>query len=123
MSMLRFADQSRSATLVRLAGGVPILAMGLSHIFAEGAETRPIVEALGLPLAVAAETAAGVLLILGFWARLGAAIAVAVMAVAIYAHVAIDVWPGPPLIVLACAAYVLWRGAGRWSLDARAASR
>jgi uncharacterized membrane protein YphA (DoxX/SURF4 family) len=47
---------------------------------------------------------------------------------ALYAHVVIDVWPnGPdneppmalPLAVMACAAYVLWRGAGRWSLDHR----
>ena len=50
------------------------------------------------------------------------------MAVAVYSHLAIDVWPNgaenePPLVlplaVLAGALYILWRGAGRWSLDAR----
>ena len=99
---------------------------------------RPLVEAAGLPfvsllapLAVAIEIVAGVSLLAGVWARLGALLAIPTMAVAAYSHLAIDVWPNAggepplalPLAVLACAVYVLWRGAGRWSVDARAASR
>jgi len=47
---------------------------------------------------------------------------------AIYAHLVIDVWPnGPenepplalPIAVLLGAAYVAWRGPGRWSFDRR----
>ncbi|MSQ30812.1 MAG: DoxX family membrane protein [Dehalococcoidia bacterium] len=143
MSMLRFADQSRHIIALRLIAGVPLLLIGLAHIlgehvdFAPDAEMRPIVKALGMPLAgllaplaVAAEIAAGVSLILGYWARAGAVLVVVTMAVAFYSHLAIEVWPGPneppmalPLVILACAAYVLWRGAGRWSLDARAAAQ
>ena len=53
------------------------------------------------------------------------------MAIAVYAHIVIDAWPNAegepplalPLVVAACAAYVLWRGAGRWSVDARRGTR
>ena len=99
---------------------------------------RPLVEAANLPapallspLAVAVEVVAGLLILAGFYARLGAALAIPTMAVAVYAHIAIDVWPNGadneppillPIVVIACAGYVLWRGAGRWSLD-RLASR
>ena len=134
MLMLRSTDRSWIGLVLRLIGGVPILLIGLVHIFVADAGMQPIVEAAGLPfpgllapLAVAAEIVAGVSLILGWWARVGALIAIPVMAVAFVAHMVIEVWPNPtapptalPLIVLACAAYVLWRGAGRWSLDARA---
>ena len=133
MPMLRFADQSRHIIALRLIGGVPLLLIGLAHIFVEGSEMRPLVEAMGLPfagvlapLAVAAEIVAGASMVLGWWARAGALIAIPTMAVAFIAHLVIDVWPGPnepptalPLVILACAAYVLWRGGGRWSLDAR----
>jgi uncharacterized membrane protein YphA (DoxX/SURF4 family) len=70
-------------------------------------------------------------LLVGFWARLGAVLAIPVMVGAIYAHLTIDVWPngaeneppvGLPIAVLLAAAYVAWRGAGRWSLDGRAAA-
>lgn len=94
---------------------------------------RPLVEAASLPAAallspvgVALEIVAGLLILAGFYARVGAALAVPVMAVAVYAHIVIDVWPNgagnePPILlpvaVIACATYILWRGAGRWSVD------
>ena len=76
----------------------------------------------------AIEIAAGLSLLLGLWARVGALLAIPTMLGAIYAHLVIGVWPnGPeneppivlPVAVLVCAGYVLWRGAGRWSLDSR----
>jgi putative oxidoreductase len=96
---------------------------------------RPLVEAAGFPLpalvsplGVAAEIVAGVSLLLGLWARVGAALAIPTMLGALYAHLVIDVWPNgvenePPLalpviVMLACA-HVLWLGAGRFSLDIR----
>jgi uncharacterized membrane protein YphA (DoxX/SURF4 family) len=124
----------RHTMLARLVAGVPLLAIGLMHVFATGYGMLPLVEAAGLPLptalaplAVAAELLAGASLLLGAWARAGALLAIATMAVAAYAHVAVDVWPNAggepplalPLVVLACAAYVLSRGPGRWSIDAR----
>jgi uncharacterized membrane protein YphA (DoxX/SURF4 family) len=66
-------------------------------------------------------------LLAGLYARLGSLIAIPTMVVAVYAHVAIDVWPNPggeppvalPIIVMAGAVYVLLRGAGAWSVDSR----
>lgn len=129
----------RHLMIARLVAGVPLLGIGVMHVVAPETPMRPLVEAAGLPLpsllapvAVAFEIVAGVSLLVGAWARLGlgALLAIPTMAVAAYAHLAIDIWPNSggepplalPLSVLACAAYVLWRGAGRWSLDARAAS-
>jgi uncharacterized membrane protein YphA (DoxX/SURF4 family) len=94
---------------------------------------RPLVDALGVPfaalvspLAVAFEIIAAVSLLLGAGARVGAILAIPTMAVAFYAHFAIDPWPGDgpppdalPLVVIAGSALVLWQGAGRWSLDLR----
>lgn len=122
------------AFAVRMVVGVPLLLIGLAHIVQPGAEMLPIVEAMGLSapellarLAVAMEIAAALAMILGDWTRVGAALAIATMSVAFYAHLAIDVWPTPneppvalPLVILAGAAFLLWRGGGRWSLDARA---
>jgi putative oxidoreductase len=121
--------------LLRLAAAAPLLGIGTAHVFVAEAPMRPLVEAAGIPLAavvapvaVAVEIVAGVSLLLGYWARLGAALAIPTMAGAVYSHLAIGVWPnGPeneppmalPFAVLLCAAYVLWRGAGRWSLDRR----
>jgi len=95
---------------------------------------RPILEAAHIPLpalnAVVApifEVAAGLMILLGGFARIGAAIAIGTMLVALYAHLTAD-WPDePPVVlpvaVLAAAAYVLYQGAGRWSLDAAGAAR
>lgn len=127
----------RHIVIARLVAGLPLLAIGLAHVLVADAGMRPLVEAAGLPmaavlapLAVAVELVAGVSLLLGAFARLGALLAVPTMAVAVYSHLTIDVWPNgaenePPLMlplaVVAGALYVLWRGAGRWSLDGRTA--
>lgn len=128
----------RRLLVARLVAGLPLLGIGLAHVFAAEAPMRPLVEAAGFPLpallsplAVAAEIVAGVVLLAGRWIRVGALLAVPVMLGAVYAHVAIGVWPNgadrePPLVlpvtVMVAAAYVLWRGAGRWSLDRRRAT-
>lgn len=52
------------------------------------------------------------------------------MAVAFYAHLVIEEWPSPaneppfalPLVILVASAIILWGGAGRWGLGARASS-
>ena len=131
---LRATSAGRHVIVPRVIAAVPLLGIGLIHVFAEGLGMRPLVEAAGLPapallapLAVAVEIVAGLSLLLGAWARLGAALALVTMAVAVYAHIVIEAWPNAegephlalPLVVMACAAYVLWRGAGRWNVDAR----
>lgn len=123
----------RHTLIARLAAGVPLLGIGLMHVFHPDAPMGPLVEAMGFPLAavmspvaVAVEIVAATLILLGFFARVGALLAIPTMVVATYAHLAIDVWPNGvenepplalPLIVMAAAVYILWRGAGRWSLD------
>jgi uncharacterized membrane protein YphA (DoxX/SURF4 family) len=126
----------RHLLLARLVAGVPLLGLGLAHVFVPEAPMRPLVDAAGFPLpalvsplGVAALIVAGSSLLLGLWARLGAGLAIPIMAGAVYAHLVIDVWPngvdnepplGLPITVMLAAAYVAWRGAGRWSLDGRA---
>jgi putative oxidoreductase len=128
--------QPRRYLLVpRVVAGLPLLAIGLMHVTADGYGMRPLVEAAGFPfasllapLAVAAELVAGLSLLLGVWARIGALLAIVTMVAAAYAHFAIEHWPNAggepplalPLIVMVCAAWVLWRGAGGWSVDGRA---
>jgi putative oxidoreductase len=136
---VRRTGRERHLVIPRLIAGAPLLLIGLSHAFVDSTPMRPIVEAAGVPaagvlspVAVAAEIVAGALLLLGFLARPAALLAIGVMVVAVYAHLAIDVWPNVdaeepplalPLAVIACSAYVLWRGAGRWSLDRAGAAK
>ena len=65
----------------------------------------------------------------GLFARLAALAVLAMMVVATYVHLVVDdpalfpVQPSAPVIplgVIALVAYVLWRGAGSWSLDLKA---
>lgn len=128
----------RHVLLPRIAAGLPLLGIGLVHVVRPEFGMRPLVEAAGLPfaallspVAVAAEIVAGLSLLLGLWARIAGFLAVPTMLVAVYAHSVIDVWPNGaenepplalPLAVMACAAYVVWRGAGRLSLDGRRGS-
>jgi len=132
---IRGTHPRRHLLLPRAVAGVPLLGIGLAHVFVPEAPMGPLVEAAGIPLAgvvapvaVATEIVAGVLLLLGLWARVAALVAIPTMLGALYAHLAIGAWPnGPeneppmalPITVMLCAAYVLWRGAGRWSLDHR----
>jgi putative oxidoreductase len=133
---LRATGPHGSPVLARVVAGVPLLGIGLAHVVVAEAPMRPLVEAAGFPapvlvapVAVAIEIVAGLSLLLGLWARLGAALAIPTMLGAVYAHLVIDVWPNgaenePPLalpiLVALAAAQVLWRGAGRCSLDLRA---
>jgi putative oxidoreductase len=137
LSGIQATSGGRHLIVPRLIAGLPLLLIGLAHVFDDSARMTPLVEAAGLPAvsllsptAVAIEIIAGTLLLLGLYARLGSVLAIPTMAVATYAHLAIDIWPNPneppialPLIVIACAAYILWRGAGSWSVDRLTAGR
>jgi uncharacterized membrane protein YphA (DoxX/SURF4 family) len=133
---VRSTQPHRHLLVPRVVAAAPLLGIGLLHVFDPAAPMRPLVEAAGFPLpaviapvAVAAEIIAGVSLLLGFLGRIGGLIAIPTMAGAIYSHLVIGVWPNgaenePPLVlpiaVLVAAAWVVWRGSGRWSLDFRA---
>jgi uncharacterized membrane protein YphA (DoxX/SURF4 family) len=75
------------------------------------------------------EIAAGLALGAGFFVRMAGAAVIGIMIVATYVHVAVGdpslfplqpSAPVIPLVLIAVAAYLVWRGAGAWSLDLRA---
>ncbi len=75
------------------------------------------------------EVALGVALVAGLLVRPVVIVVMGIMVVATYVHVVVDnpslfplqpSAPVIPLIVIAMCAYLLWRGAGAWSLDLRA---
>ena len=77
------------------------------------------------------EIGIGAALGVGAFARLAGIVVVGIMLAATYVHVVVDdptlfplqpSEPIIPLVVLALTVYVLWRGAGAWSLDLRATS-
>ena len=75
------------------------------------------------------EIALGIVLAMGILVRLAVVVVVGIMVVATYVHVVVDdpslfplqpSEPIIPLIVIAMCAYILWRGAGAWSMDLKA---
>ncbi len=72
------------------------------------------------------EIVVGLLLMVGFFSRLGALVVLGMMVVAVYVHLVVDdpslfpLQPHQPIIpltLIAIGAYVLWRGGGAWSRD------
>jgi uncharacterized membrane protein YphA (DoxX/SURF4 family) len=72
------------------------------------------------------ETVLGIILLFGFHARLSAVVAAVTMVVAVYVHLVVDdpalfllqpVEPVGPLVLLVALLYILWKGAGSWSID------
>ncbi|HKY46565.1 MAG TPA: DoxX family protein [Acidimicrobiia bacterium] len=75
------------------------------------------------------EIGVGIVLLVGLLARPAGVVVMAIMAVATYVHVIVDdpalfplqpSEPVIPLMVIVLSAYVIWRGAGVWSLDLKA---
>ena len=75
------------------------------------------------------EIGVGVALTVGTYARVASVIVMGIMVAATYVHVVVDdptlfplqpSEPIIPLIVLLMSAYIVWRGAGAWSVDLRA---
>lgn len=109
-----------------IAGGM-LLMFGVMHITGS-APMQPILEAANMPMpAVGAivgplgEIVAGLLLLSGAFARVGALLAIGVMGVAFISHLRGD-WPDEPpiflpFVVMIPAIVVLIVGAGKWSLD------
>jgi uncharacterized membrane protein YphA (DoxX/SURF4 family) len=126
---LRRTRPIKHMLIPRLIAGLPLVGIAAMHLVG-AAPMKPILEAAKIPLpdlnAVVApivEIVAGLLILSGAFARIGAVLACGTMAVAIYSHMVAD-WPDePPIIlpiaVLLAALYVLWRGGGAWSVDAR----
>lgn len=135
--------------IIRILAGAPLLMFGLMHL--TGAmPMKPLVEAAGLPMpdmmavvAPIAQILAGALLLSGAFARVGGVIAIGTMLGALMTHIKIpnDQWPTPSeidpsimtpgaeptfmmalaAIVILASAYVIFKGAGAWSVDGKAA--
>lgn len=129
----------------RVLAGAPLLFFGVMHLVG-AMPMEPLVEAAGLPmpsvmaiLAPIAQVVAGLMLLVGVFARLGALLAIGTMAGAVVTHLKIpnDQWPMPTelgpnavgaepafmlglagLIVL-CSIMVLLKGAGAIAFDSR----
>ncbi|MBI1941691.1 MAG: DoxX family protein [Acidobacteria bacterium] len=78
------------------------------------------------------EIAVGLALVVGFAVRLAGVVVIGIMSVATYVHLVVDdpslfplqpSAPVIPLVVIAVSAYLVWRGAGAWSLDLRTSQR
>ena len=68
----------------------------------------------------------GMVLLWGAFARVAALVVIGIMLVATYVHLVVDDpslfplqpnEPVIPIVVIGASAYILWRGAGTWSLD------
>jgi uncharacterized membrane protein YphA (DoxX/SURF4 family) len=75
------------------------------------------------------EVGVGILLMLGLLARVAGLVALAIMIVATYVHTVVDdpalfpLQPNAPVVplgVIVLVTYVIWKGAGSWSLDLKA---
>lgn len=131
LERIRCTSPLKHMVVPRYAAGAALGIFGALHLSMDQFSMMPILEAAHLPLAgISAvvvpilEVIAGVMLVSGLLARVGAALAVPIMVVAIYAHIVAD-WPGEvpfflPLVVLGSSVYVLWLGAGAWSVDCSA---
>ncbi len=82
--------------------------------------------ALNVRIVPVAEVVVGVLLLLGFFSRIVALVVISMMLLATYVHLVVDnpalfplqpEEPIIPLVSIAVAAYIVWRGGGAWSLD------
>ena len=140
-------DQWRQTTSDKLGGVLRIL-IGL--IFLMAGILKVVVPSLGeafsgqlnaanMPLQAfvqftfpVAETVLGILLLIGFHARLSALVAAASMVVATYVHIVINdpslfplqpVEPIGPLVLISMLIYTVIRGAGAWSIDLKESVR
>ena len=144
---LTHTTDHKHIAILRFLAGAPLLAFGVMHI--SGAmPMKPLIEAAGLPMPDMAAMVtppimiiAGLLLLLGLFARVGAVLAIGTMLGAVMTHIKIpsDAWPIPvetapnpnpyvPMMVMAIAiilfsAYIIFKGAGAWSIDGKGSTQ
>ena len=116
----------------RLIAALPLTVFGSFHLTGRS-PLMQILERADIPfpqinfyLAPVIMVAGGLSLGFGWFARIGAILAMGAMAVAAYSKVVIEEWPGPmeiplalPIVVGGSALVVLLAGAGAWSADRR----
>ena len=137
MKIIQSTKPSKVVAIIRVIVAVPILAIGVQHLTVAEASMKPLLEAAGLPLpeltakvAPIFEIAGALLLLVGLYARVGAAILSGAMTAATATHLIIGQkglpWPNGeennpgtvmPALLLVGALFILWKGAGAFSLD------
>ena len=133
LQRLRHTTPRKVMLLPRLLAGVPLVIFSAMH-FMNPQHFRDILTASGVPMvdvnvwaASSAEMLGGILLLTGFFARVGGILGIGTMAPAILATIRLaDIAGAPkvpplplPIVVLVASAVVLVLGGGAWSADAR----
>lgn len=122
-------DRSKATIIPRVIAGLPLAGINTMHLTGQ-APIRPILEGAGVPfvglnavLAPLLGLLAGLSLLAGAYVRVGSFLALGFSVVAIYTHLVHDWADEPPIVlpivILLCAAWILPKGAGAWSVDAR----
>jgi len=146
---LTHTTDHKHIAILRILAGAPLLMFGLMHL-SGAAPMKPLVEAAGLPMpeltaivAPIAQIIAGLILLSGAYARIGALLAIPVMLGGLVTNFKIpnDQWPTPSeldpniielgtepamltpiaVVVILFSIYIVIKGAGPWSIDARSA--
>ena len=82
--------------------------------------------AINVRIVPVAEVVVGALLLMGFFSRIVGLVVISMLFLATYVHLVVDnpdlsplqpEKPNIPLVAIAVAAYVVWRGAGAWSMN------
>ncbi|MEE8503938.1 MAG: DoxX family protein [candidate division NC10 bacterium] len=134
---MRKTSDNKLAGIIRMLLGVLFVMTGAMKLLVPmlGEAWSGQILAAGLPLYSLTrwtvpflEMFLGVVLLIGAFARVAVLVIMGIMVVATYVHlVVVDPSLFPlqpsepiiPLIVIGLSAYILWRGAGAWSLDLR----
>ena len=122
--MKRFAQTTngKSALIARFLISLPLILIGSQHLLGL-APLEPILQGAGIPfpsvnalIGPVVQILAGLLLLGGYFARLGALLTIPAMSLAFYTHLVFDWADDPPvalpLVLIALSIYVLWKGAG-----------
>ena len=138
IAQIRKADKDLVAGVVRIFLGVVFLATGymkVSDLTLWEAWSAQLSQAyipfyeLTRQVVPFVEMLAGAMLLVGFFTRIWLLVVIGLMIAASYVHIVVDDpnlfplqphEPVVPLAILALAGYVLIKGAGVWSLDAKA---
>ncbi len=135
LDQLRNTTNNRFTAAVRILLGFVFFMAGILKIvvpFLGDAFSGQLIAAniplfsLSLYTVPVVETVLGITLLIGLHTRISALIAATLMVVATYVHVMVDdpslfplqpVEPIGPIVLFVMLLYVLWKGAGSWSLD------
>jgi uncharacterized membrane protein YphA (DoxX/SURF4 family) len=136
MQRLQWTTPRKIILLPRLLAGVPLVLLSAMH-FMNPDHFRDILTAAGVPMvelnvwaASSAEMLGGVLLLTGFFARVGGLLGVVTMVPAILTTVRLASLSGAPMVpplplpimVLVASTVILVVGGGAWSVDAQRSS-